>query len=223
MKKYKLFVIILAVCCIVSCAVKNTYVPPHWRAQGAAAANIIMVVGFATRSPCGGDKAGFHSIFLHSERTHGSIQVDAGPGLKWDYVDHNGKYAIAHYAVRPGRYFLTNPFIFGSVQSIHAAKEVKLPFEVEAGKTYFLGAFSVYMLSGGKNIFGQIVPAGFIWLANKQQAPNVSAIKSKFPDLDLSNLIRLEEHFNMYPYIINDPRLLPPKCVPGDPIASVSP
>lgn len=143
-----------------------------------------------------------------------------GAGLKWDYVDHNGEYAIAHYAVRPGRYFLTDPFIFGTIQSVHATQDVKLPFEVEAGKTYFLGTYSVYMLPQGQNILGQTIPWGFIWLANKESTPNLAAIKSKFPAVDLSNMIRLEGNFNMYPYIINDPKLLPSKCVPQDALAS---
>ncbi len=213
MVKIKLIVLVIALSLLSSCVVHNTYVPKHWRAKGSAAANIIVVVGFETRSPCAGNKAGFHSVFLYSETTHGSIQVDVGSGLKWDYADRTGQYAIARYAVRPGKYYVTNPFIFGSLQSVHAVEKVKLPFELEAGKTYYLGAFSVYVLSDGKNIFGQTVPWGFIWLADKMATPNYLAIKDKFPDVNVDNMTRLEDSMDMPPYIINDRNLLPKGCL----------
>lgn len=213
MSRIKLINLLLMIMPIVSCAVNNTYVPKHWRAKGVAAANIIMVVGFETRSPCAGNKAGFHSVFVYRENTHGAIQVDVGSGLKWDYSDHTGEYAIARYAVRPGKYYVTNPFIFGSLQSVHTVEKVKLPFELEAGKTYYLGAFSVYILSDGKNIFGQTVPWGFIWLADKMATPNYLAIKAKFPDVNIDNMTRLEGSMDMPPYIINDRNLLPKGCL----------
>ncbi|RZA09998.1 MAG: hypothetical protein EOO68_00035 [Moraxellaceae bacterium] len=149
---------------------------------------------------------------LQSERTHGGIAIDVGMGLAWDYTNSAGKYSIARYSVRPGKYFLTNPAT-SSTTIITASEKIRLPFEVEAGKTYYLGNFEVYVLSNGKNIFGQTVPWGFIWLADKSAKPNRAAIKSKFPDVDADNMIRLEGNFSAPPYIFNDKSLIPKACL----------
>ncbi len=198
-----------------ACAVKNNYVPPHWRASGPAAAHLIVAMGFDKQTPCSGDVHGFHTLFIFNEKYHGAIEITVSRGLRWDMENAGGQYSFEHYTLRPGRYFLTKPSIFGNGQVVTPTEEVKIPFDVDPGKTYFLGRFSVYAFADKQDIIGRRVPWGFIWLADKDYKIDHPFLRAKFPAVDVDNLIRLESGINQFPYVVSDSALLPKRCFPG--------
>lgn len=215
MNRFGKVFIIFTVCISTSCAVQNNYVPQHWRASGSAAANLIVAMGFDKKTPCSGDVHGFHTLFIFNEKYHGAIEITVSRGLRWDVDNAAGQYSFEHYTIRPGRYFLTKPSIFGNGQVVTPTEEVKIPFEVESGKTYFLGRFSVYAFASQQDIIGRRVPWGFTWLADKDYKLDDSFLLAKFPGVDIDKIIRLEGGINQFPYVVSDKALLPAPCFSG--------
>ena len=81
-------------------------------------------------------RRGFHSIFLYSEKPMGLFRWMWGR-FKMGLCRSQRRIRNCPLRRAARQILLTNPFIFGAIQSVHAAQDVKLPFEVEAGKTYF--------------------------------------------------------------------------------------
>lgn len=215
MKRVTMVFILFATFIAASCAVKNNYVPPHWQASGPAAAHLIVAMGFDKQTPCSGDVHGFHTLFIFNEKYHGSIEITVSRGLRWDVDNATGQYSFEHYALRPGKYFLTKPSIFGGGKIITPTAEVKIPFDVEPGKTYFLGRFSVYAFANHLDINGRRMPWGFTWLADKDYKIDEAFLRAKFPTVGFDNIIRLEGRINQDPYVIGDKALLPKICITG--------